>query len=133
MYYCHRLELQAARLSSTEAELTKLRERCATLQLAEQTAHSKARAERDAHAALQELYSDGATAAEAAALRSAVTKLQQERSGLLREAERCRELADIASEQAQAVGHCRRDQEEELSEVTRLCKDYTLFLKLSVQ
>ncbi len=44
-----------------------------------------------------------------------ITQLESQREGLRRDVTRCRELADVAAEQAQAFGHRRSDQDEEIN------------------
>ncbi len=63
----------------------------------------------------QDTYEGGATGEEAQSLRSRIDQLESQREGLRREVTRCRELADVAAEQAQALGQHRSDQEEEIN------------------
>ncbi|KAG5187530.1 hypothetical protein JKP88DRAFT_267883 [Tribonema minus] len=114
-----RAEGATARAAALDAECRALRARCASLALDATEARAAALSARDARAAVLAEYGGGATAADAAALRRRCAALEGERAALLREAERCRELADIASQQAHALGARRQDEAEELAELRR--------------
>ncbi len=62
----------------------------------------------------QDTFEGGATGEEARSLLSRIVQLESQREGLRREVTRCRELADVAAEQAEALGQHRSDREEEL-------------------
>ena len=100
-----------------ENERGALSSKCELLALSEKEAREAYIRERDARASLLEVYGGGLTGPEASNLRQKCISLEGEREGLIREHERYKEVADIASRQAQALSERHRDNSEEITEV----------------
>jgi chromosome segregation ATPase len=114
-----RLELSESRVAKLTDECQKSREQAVLLDGKYRHAQKELSGVRSALVDVQDKYEGGATGEEARSLRDAVQRLEQQRESLRREAHRSKELADIASEQAQALGSVRQNREEELVDLRR--------------
>eukprot|EP01084_Bolivina_argentea_P175584 304033_1 len=110
----NKLNIAQAKLTSFDNEFRQLRKRCVLLK------ERKNQAVKDSFQAKQDLdvikdtFEGRATGDEVRSLHCRITQLEFQREGLRREVTRCRELADVAAEQAQALGHHRSDQDGEI-------------------
>eukprot|EP00904_Undaria_pinnatifida_P003934 jgi/Undpi1/13541/HiC_scaffold_8.g03200.m1 len=118
-----RAEIAERRFAALDGECRAAKERVVSLEAREREARQNAQAAAAELIKVQNRFEGGLSGDEARSLEEAIQTEKLRAESLILEAERHREIADIASEQALAINHQRKDAEEELSELRKAMSD----------
>eukprot|EP00903_Cladosiphon_okamuranus_P020140 g18493.t1 len=118
-----RAEMAERRLATLDTECQAVKERAASLEARERDARQSAHAAAAELIEMKNRFEGGLSREQARALEERLEKELLRAEALSLEADRHKEIADIASEQTLAMNHQRKDAEEELSELRKAVSD----------
>ncbi|CAN0076060.1 unnamed protein product, partial [Ectocarpus fasciculatus] len=118
-----RAEMAERRLTSLDAECRAVKERALSLEAREREARQKAQAAAAELIKVQNRFEGGLTGEQARSLEEKLEAELVRGEALALEADRHKEIADIASEQTLALNHQRKDTEDELAELRKAVSD----------